>query len=123
MRRTAILTAPAAYIGTIVGAGFASRQEVLQFFRLPGPWGLPAAAIAVACFAYFGYAVANLYGFSARQTRERSPAPRVATISAGPGRPSATDRAAPRPPSPRNYFPEKETGTMTSTCSAPKVVL
>lgn len=53
-RKTAILAAAATYIGTVVGAGFASGQEVLQFFGLLGPWGLPAIAIAAAGFYYFG---------------------------------------------------------------------
>ncbi len=67
MRRTAIFTAAATYIGTVVGAGFASGQEVLQFFGLLGPWGLPAAAIAVAGFAYFGYLILDA-GREARAT-------------------------------------------------------
>lgn len=57
MRRAVVLTAAATYIGTVVGAGFASGQEVLQFFGLLGPWGLPAVAIALAGFAFFGYVI------------------------------------------------------------------
>ncbi len=57
MRRAAVLTAAATYIGTVVGAGFASGQEVLQFFGLLGPRGLPAAILAALGFAFFGYVI------------------------------------------------------------------
>lgn len=56
-RRTAILTAAATYVGTVVGAGFASGQEVLQFFGLLGAWGLPAIAVAAGGFLFFGDAI------------------------------------------------------------------
>ncbi len=49
-----MLSAAATYIGTVVGAGFASGQEVLQFFGLLGPWGIPAVFIALAGFIFFG---------------------------------------------------------------------
>ena len=67
MRRAAVITAAATYIGTVVGAGFASGQEVLQFFGLLGPWGLPAAGIAIAGFAFFGYLIIDA-GREARAT-------------------------------------------------------
>ena len=47
----------ATYIGTVVGAGFASGQEVLKFFiafGLGGVWGIVAATLL---FFFFGYAV------------------------------------------------------------------
>ncbi|ERJ12018.1 YkvI family membrane protein [Haloplasma contractile] len=47
----------ATYIGTVVGAGFASGQEVLQFFSsygLNGVWGI---ALAVVLFFFFGYTI------------------------------------------------------------------
>lgn len=50
----------ATYIGTVVGAGFASGQEVLQFFGyfgINGFWGL---LIAAALFALFGWIVMDL---------------------------------------------------------------
>jgi len=53
-RTTGILAAAATYIGTVIGAGFASGQEVLQFFGLLGPLGLPAIGLTVAGFALFG---------------------------------------------------------------------
>jgi len=36
----------AAFVGTVVGAGFASGQETLQFFTVYGRWGLANSAIA-----------------------------------------------------------------------------
>ncbi|HCJ10658.1 MAG TPA: hypothetical protein DHW14_05775 [Clostridiales bacterium] len=45
----------AVYIGTVVGAGFASGQEVLQFFGLHGVLGFLALAVATAVLGIFGY--------------------------------------------------------------------
>ncbi|HHY75514.1 MAG TPA: hypothetical protein GX500_01880 [Firmicutes bacterium] len=57
MKRTRVILASAAtYIGTVVGAGFASGQEVLQFFGLLGKKGVLAIALTAAGFAFFGYA-------------------------------------------------------------------
>ena len=47
----------AAYIGTVVGAGFASGQEVLQFFNAFGREGILGAGVATALFFLFGYAI------------------------------------------------------------------
>jgi uncharacterized membrane protein YkvI len=44
----------AVYIGTIVGAGFASGQELLQFFGYFGIWGIAGLLLATALFALFG---------------------------------------------------------------------
>ncbi len=55
--RLGVLAAAGTYIGTVVGAGFASGQEVLQFFGLLGPWGIPAAFLAIIGFWVFGFAV------------------------------------------------------------------
>ncbi len=54
VRKIAVLTASATYIGTVVGAGFASGQEVLQFFGLLGPFGLAAIATSAFGFLFFG---------------------------------------------------------------------
>lgn len=54
------LAAALAYVGTVVGAGFASGQEVLQFFGLLGPSGIAGIALAVAGFAFFGYVIMAL---------------------------------------------------------------
>lgn len=43
-----------AFIGIIVGAGFASGQEVLQYFTSFGYMGTAAAVVATALFAYLG---------------------------------------------------------------------
>jgi len=45
------------YMGVIVGAGFASGQEVLQFFGLYGIWGLVGLILVTLLFAFTGYAV------------------------------------------------------------------
>jgi len=50
----------AAYIGTVVGAGFASGQEVLQFFGYFGFWGLAGLVLATLLFIYFGYIILKL---------------------------------------------------------------
>jgi len=42
------------YIGTIIGAGFASGQEIMQFFILHGREGLWGATLATFLFAYLG---------------------------------------------------------------------
>lgn len=42
------------YVGTVVGAGFASGQEVLQFFGHHGLFGFWGLAIATALFVVFG---------------------------------------------------------------------
>lgn len=47
----------ATYIGTIVGAGFASGQEVYQFFSTFGLAGIWSIIISTAFFIFFGYTV------------------------------------------------------------------
>ncbi|PKM87374.1 MAG: hypothetical protein CVU87_09755, partial [Firmicutes bacterium HGW-Firmicutes-12] len=44
----------ATYIGTVVGAGFASGQEVLQYFGYFGYGGILGLVIAGILFYYFG---------------------------------------------------------------------
>lgn len=44
-----------AFIGAIVGAGFASGQEIMQYFNSFGYWGLGGAIVATVLFAYIGY--------------------------------------------------------------------
>lgn len=48
------------YIGTIVGAGFASGQEMLQFFVSFGKVGLLGIFIITLLFMYFGYIIMEL---------------------------------------------------------------
>ncbi len=50
----------AAYIGTIVGAGFASGQEVMQFFTFFGPSGILALITAAILFVFFGIIILEL---------------------------------------------------------------
>lgn len=50
----------ASYIGTVVGAGFASGQEVLQFFGYFGLRGVFGLILATALFIFFGYTVLRL---------------------------------------------------------------
>lgn len=49
-----------AFIGVIVGAGFASGQEVLQYFTSFGYMGTAAAVVATALFAYLGMMLTTL---------------------------------------------------------------
>ncbi len=49
-----------AFIGVIVGAGFASGQEILQYFTSFGYKGTIAAIVATALFAYLGMVLANI---------------------------------------------------------------
>lgn len=48
------------YIGTVVGAGFASGQEILQFFTMLGPWAYPGILLAVFFFAWVGIQILML---------------------------------------------------------------
>jgi len=59
-KNLSVLTIAATYIGTVVGAGFATGQEVFQFFTLFGWWGVVGQIIATALFIYFGYIVMKL---------------------------------------------------------------
>lgn len=49
-----------AFIGVIVGAGFASGQEILQYFTSFGTLGTVGAILATALFAYLGMTLANI---------------------------------------------------------------
>lgn len=49
-----------AFIGIIVGAGFASGQEVLQYFTSFGHMGTVAAVLATALFAYLGMTLTRI---------------------------------------------------------------
>ncbi len=50
----------ATYIGTVVGAGFASGQEILQFFTVFGPPGYAGLLTATIMFMVFGYIIMEL---------------------------------------------------------------
>lgn len=47
-------------MGTIVGAGFASGQEVMQFFTFFGARGIPALLVATFLFVFFGIVILEL---------------------------------------------------------------
>lgn len=49
-----------AYIGTVVGAGFASGQEILQFFAVFGALGLWGIVISTLMFIVFGYIIMSI---------------------------------------------------------------
>lgn len=50
----------AAYVGTVIGAGFASGQELLQFFAQYGIWGYLGVAVATWGFAQLGSYILDL---------------------------------------------------------------
>jgi len=50
----------ATYIGTVVGAGFASGQEILQFFSVFGNMGVFGLIISTALFILFGYIIMDV---------------------------------------------------------------
>jgi len=58
--RVSTLKVAATYIGTVVGAGFATGQEVLQFFARFGISGLSGLFIATVMFIVFGYIIMDL---------------------------------------------------------------
>ncbi len=49
-----------AFIGVIVGAGFASGQEILQFFTSFGPFSIVGTLVATALFAFLGMNLTQL---------------------------------------------------------------
>ncbi len=57
---TSTLKVAATYIGTIVGAGFATGQEVLQFFTKFGAMGLAGLILTTVMFIVFGYIIMDL---------------------------------------------------------------
>lgn len=49
-----------AFVGLIVGAGFASGQEIMQYFTSFGIMGIFGAIIATGAFCFLGYSLAQL---------------------------------------------------------------
>lgn len=49
-----------AFVGLIVGAGFASGQEVMQYFTSFGIWGTAGGIVTTALFIFLGYTFAQL---------------------------------------------------------------
>ncbi len=58
--RYSSLTVASVYIGTVVGAGFASGQEVLQFFGYFGIRGFTGLILSTVLFIFFGYLILQL---------------------------------------------------------------
>ncbi|RDV82866.1 hypothetical protein [Ammonifex thiophilus] len=59
------------YIGTVVGAGFASGQEILQFFTLQGVASFPSLCLSAFLFFFFGLAILEAgYKLKARSHAE-----------------------------------------------------
>lgn len=50
-----ILRYAGTYIGAVIGSGFASGQEPLQFFASYGYWGILGAVLVIILFAWYGY--------------------------------------------------------------------
>ncbi len=59
-KKVTALQVAGTYIGTVVGAGFASGQEMLQFFVSFGKSGLLGLAAVSLMFIYFGYIIMDL---------------------------------------------------------------
>ncbi len=59
-KKVSALKVAATYIGTIVGAGFATGQEILQFFTRFGLMGLAGILVTTIMFILFGYIVMDL---------------------------------------------------------------
>ncbi len=55
-----ILTMAFAYVGVLVGAGFASGQEILQYFVSHGTWGFVGAIFALIFFSLTGLILLQL---------------------------------------------------------------
>ncbi|MBP1991240.1 YkvI family membrane protein [Paenibacillus eucommiae] len=53
-KRMQIVQVASTYIGTVVGAGFASGQEILQFFTFHGTLGLAGIIVTTGLFAWIG---------------------------------------------------------------------
>lgn len=49
-----------AFIGIVVGAGFASGQEILQYYTSFGYWGFAGVALATVLFGYLGRVLTGL---------------------------------------------------------------
>lgn len=49
-----------AYVGVVLGAGFSTGQEILQFFTHFGPWSYPAAILSALVIMFIGRQAAKL---------------------------------------------------------------
>lgn len=73
------------YIGTVVGAGFASGQEIFQFFARYGTWGYLSICLSTLLFAWLGYRIMWLgHSLRARSYRELNTylfGPRIGSVA------------------------------------------
>lgn len=60
MNKISTVKIAATYIGTVIGAGFASGQEILQFFGVFGSKGLVGLLIVTIFLIFYGYIVMEL---------------------------------------------------------------
>jgi len=60
LKKVSTLKIAATYIGTVVGAGFATGQEILQFFAQFGVNGLWGIALTTFLFVIFGFIIMRL---------------------------------------------------------------
>lgn len=49
-----------AFIGVFTGAGFASGQEIMQYFTSFGLWGIVGSVIAIVLFGFIGMVLLDL---------------------------------------------------------------
>ncbi|KFN93267.1 hypothetical protein TMU3MR103_0002 [Tetragenococcus muriaticus 3MR10-3] len=52
-----------AFVGIIIGAGFASGQEILQYFTSFGIWGIIGTIVSVFIFGFFGFVIVDMGQF------------------------------------------------------------
>lgn len=57
-----------AYIAFIIGSGFATGQEIIQFYTSYGIWGIGSIAISMFLFAWVGGTVTDM-GFRTKGIR------------------------------------------------------
>lgn len=55
-----VLRIAGAFVGVLVGAGFASGQEIMQFFTGFGMWGMAGALLSSALFIFLAMALSSL---------------------------------------------------------------
>ena len=53
-RKQSIFTLASVYVGTVIGAGFASGQEILQFFGKHGYKGILGVMVITVLFSLLG---------------------------------------------------------------------
>jgi uncharacterized membrane protein YkvI len=59
-KRISAFKVAATYIGTVVGAGFATGQEIMQFFARFGIYGAGGLLVATGLFIFFGFIIMDL---------------------------------------------------------------